>query len=168
MASKNTGVCVGLREADEHVETSRPAFSTVAHCSERQVVRRSQLNAGLLLTGLLTACVGCNDGGGQVSGSVKGSDGAPIPAVRVICRNLQEPSIKASGVTDESGRYSLRWGVQDSVPPGAYEALLVPAQSLGEAAVSAARVPAEYSAFRTSGLRIEVAPGKTNHDFVVD
>ena len=103
-----------------------------------------------------------------VAGRVTTSTGAPIPKVRVIFRKSDSQVFTAQGVTNADGQFDLVKRTEaGGVPAGPYDVLLAPVQTLGDAAASLKLVPARYSTFETSGLKVEVTPEKPNHDFVV-
>ncbi|TWT94016.1 hypothetical protein Pla108_37270 [Botrimarina colliarenosi] len=112
-------------------------------------------------------CVGCSDGGVRVTGTVADPRGVPAPAVRVLFRHVEQPSIKANGLTDESGHYTLRRGSEELVPAGAYDVALTPVQTLGDTIPHTVKVPIVYGSFDTAGLRVEVSNASKVHDFAI-
>jgi hypothetical protein len=79
-----------------------------------------------LIPGLVILCAGCGGGLAPTTGKVT-HKGNPIKGAIVVFhpRNATINSQRPSGVTDESGGYSLTTGTEAGAPPGEYVVTVV-------------------------------------------
>jgi hypothetical protein len=124
----------------------------------------------LTLVGLLATAVGCSPSAGLqvVEGEVSDAAGRPLPGVLVVFGHAEQPLL-ARGTTDPNGRFRLgtkRPG--QGAPVGAYRVCLaVPAA--GDPDQPAARTfAARYENPATSGIEVNVVPGRNRFDFKLE
>jgi hypothetical protein len=113
-------------------------------------------------TPLLLCMAGC---GGKyathaVEGTLTDSAGKPLSDVLVICERTVEPMV-ARGITDDSGH--VRLGTMrpgDGAPVGTYRVALSQQSHADTDIPVPRRFARRYDSPETSGIEIEVAPGR--------
>jgi len=140
------------------------------------------------------ACCGCTGAKGptgeqaSVSGSVT-FDGKPVTLDSSVVFYSKDGSITAAGQVDSLGKFSLRGGdASKGMPPGRYavmvrppekaapqvgteeykKAMMAGMQSPKATAAGPSDIPAQFLAFESSGLVVEVKAGENNFDFPLD
>jgi hypothetical protein len=126
---------------------------------------RSQLAVAVLT---FLAFTGCDGGMGQVTGKVT-ANGQPVVGANVT---FEDPvnHVRANGVTDNSGTYSLSTNAQgDGAPVGAYRIAVVQAGAADSSQVTAPprQFPPKFERSETSGLSYTVKPGRQSHDITL-
>lgn len=122
-----------------------------------------RIAAGLMLL----ACLGCFNRGdrpdlGTVSGTIT-LDGEPLP--RAVVSFTPKGVRGASGFTDETGRYELRYLRGMGAPVGTHTVRInLPGE--GPDAAKRPRLPAKYN--RKSTITREVKPGANVFDFKLE
>jgi hypothetical protein len=114
---------------------------------------------------LLALVSGCGSGRYPVAGRVTyEEDGAPVEAGTVIGEaTVEGKPVGVQGNIAKDGTF--RWGGEragDGALPGNYRVLVMP-RALGDSELGAGMVPAvdgKFARYETSGITIEVKPGK--------
>jgi len=144
----------------------------VIHLGEQALNNRAILYLNLLTAGMLTGS-GCGSAGGNLPKTVPASgvvtlDGKPVDGAQVILVPVGEAKTGAFGVTDASGRFSLRaYEEKPGAIPGEYQAQVSktvqvrldgPKGSVdgGDPVRYEYGVPAKYTGAKTSGLTVSI------------
>lgn len=113
---------------------------------------------------LLALASGCGSGRYPVTGKVTYPDGAPVEGGTVIAEATVEGKLVGlQGNIEKDGSFRLgsaRPG--DGAIAGNYRVLVMPI-ALGDAELAAGKVPAvdgKFARYETSGIKLEVKPGK--------
>lgn len=119
----------------------------------------------LLWAAVVIGCVGCGGKMGAVTGKVT-VDGQPVPNATVTFED-DVKHIRSSGVTDESGVYTLSTETKnDGAPIGDYKVSVTqagPADS-SETTLPPRLFPASFERIETSGLTTTVKSGSNTYD----
>lgn len=115
---------------------------------------------------LLTAA-GCGPGAGMqlVEGGVSDAAGRPLAGVLVVFEHVGTPLL-ARGTTDQNGRFRLgtkRPG--QGAPVGGYRVCLAVAAAGDPDQPAGRRFAARYENPATSGIEVNVVPGRNRFDF---
>lgn len=116
----------------------------------------------LLAVGLLLA--GCNSGRYPVSGQILYEDGAPVTAGTIIAEaTIDGKIVGLQGNVESDGKFTLGGASPgDGALPGQYQ-VLVTTPTISDAEKAQGKKPlldGKYSRFQSSGLTLEVKPGK--------
>lgn len=145
----------------------------------------------LLLLFVASGCTGAKAPTGDqasVSGSVT-VDGKPITVDSSVVFYSKDGGSTAAGMIDSLGKFSLKGGdPSKGIPPGRYavmvrppekaavqpgtdeykKAMMAGMQSPKGTAAPPSDIPAQFMAFETSGLVVEVKTGPNTFDFALD
>lgn len=132
--------------------------------------------AWALCSAVMTSIVltGCGNGLSSVSGTLN-LDGTPLARtdnvnVTIMFYPESGSGAPAAAMADETGRYVLSTGSQESLAPGSYVVTLsatefTPPTAAGGMPNRRVLTPARYANPKQSGLRAEVKPGRNTFDF---
>lgn len=140
--------------------------------SVRQIGMLLQTALACVAMAILGGC-GKSESRYPAHGQVAYADGSPLASGMVVFRQVDRPSSSARGLLNSDGTFELHGTPSDrGVPPGEYEAIVVPdiPDALGgmsPAEYDRARRPIDpkYRNYETSGLRFTVAPSETDNQF---
>lgn len=116
----------------------------------------------LIAGGLLLA--GCNSGRYPVTGQILYEDGAPVTAGTIIAEaNIDGKAVGLQGNIQPDGKFMLGGATPgDGALPGQYQ-VLVTTPTITDAEKAQGKKPmldGKYGRFESSGLTLEVKPGK--------
>jgi hypothetical protein len=124
---------------------------------------------------LLIGCLGITGCGGKtapVHGKLKFKDGSDAAALAGYTVNFESTQGKTSGSGEvqPDGTFKVStFGADDGAVPGAYKVAITPPQSSDpDKPPPKSKIAAKYTDFSSSGLTVEVKPGRNDVTLEVD
>jgi hypothetical protein len=117
----------------------------------------------LMASGIWLALIGgCGSQLPTVQGLVT-LDGEPLPNARVVFESPDRPMAVAT--TDNQGRYDVMTGTQRGMATGNYQVAISAYETRdggSESPVPILSTPKRYNSAQTSGLSVEITPGRNS------